>query len=69
MHFLYYFRPVSEVHDIRKTSHVVYSDITHYRQEKEIYHAVSYDVSEDYIKAMEKKKKKYIRYKDSIKIF
>ena len=67
--FLFYFEPVSEVHDIRNASHVVYSDITHYEQVKQIYHAVSYDVSEDYINAMARMMKKYIQYKDSVKTY
>lgn len=62
--FLYYFKPVSEVKSIKHACHVVNSDDSHYAQVKALYHAVSYDVSEDYINAMARMLKKYIRYND-----
>lgn len=62
--FLYYFKPVSEVKSIEHACHVVHSDDSHYAQVKALYHAVSYDVSEDYINAMARMLKKYIQYND-----
>ncbi len=62
--FLYFFKPVSEVEGIENAAHVVKSDYTHYEWVKNLYNAVSYDVSEDYIDAMARMMKKYIRYND-----
>lgn len=62
--FLYYFKPVSAVKSIEHACHVVNSDDSHYAQVKALYHAVSYDVSEDYINAMARMMKKYIQYND-----
>lgn len=62
--FLHYFKPVSEVQTIDHACHVLYQAPWHCNQVKALYHAVSYDVSEDYIDAMASMLKKYIRYND-----
>lgn len=62
--YLYFFKPASEVESIDQAMHVVYSEISHYEQVKKIYHAVSYDVSDDYINAMARMMKKYVCYND-----
>lgn len=67
--FLYYFKPVSEVRSIENACHVVYSEDSHYSQVKALYHAVSYDVSDDYINAMARMMKKYIQYNDETKAY
>lgn len=65
--FLYYFNPVSEIKNIEHACHVVNSEDSHYAQVKNLYSAVSYDVSEDYINAMARMLKKYIQYNEKTK--
>lgn len=65
--FLHYFKPVSHVASIEHVSHAVYSNASHYEQVKKLYHAVSYDVSEEYIDAMARMMKKYIQYNETTK--
>lgn len=62
--FLYFFEPVSGVKSIEHACHVVKSEDSHYAQVKSLFHAVSYDVSEEYVDAMARMVKKYIRYND-----
>ena len=67
--FLHYFAPASHVKGIDKARHVVKSEMRHYEQVKSLFGAVSYDVSEEYVDAMAKMLKKYIRYNDKTKEF
>lgn len=60
--FQYYFEPVSDVVSIDRAAHVLQADGSHYRQVKEKFGAVSYDVSDEYIYAMASMMRKYIRY-------
>lgn len=65
--FLYYFKPASEVISVEKANHVVYPEECHFQQVKGLYGAVSYDVSDEYVNAMARMMKKYIRYNDKTK--
>lgn len=65
--FLHYFKPASEVASINQAAYVVYQESWHCNQVKALYGAVSYDVSQDYIDAMARMLKKYIRYNDATK--
>lgn len=67
--FQYYFEPVSEVVNVDKAAHIILADSTHYTQVKKKFNAVSYDVSEEYINAMAKMMKKYIRYNEKTALF
>lgn len=67
--FLHYFAPVSKVRNIQNASHVIYPEESHFKQVKELYGAVSYDVSEDYVDAMAAMMKKYIKYNDNISAY
>lgn len=60
--FYYYFSPVSEVVEATRAAHVVMSDYSHYKQVKDKFSAVSYEVSEEYINAMAAMMGKYFRY-------
>ena len=62
--FLHYFKPVSEVLSIKQASNVIYQEESHCKQVKELYGAVSYELSEEYVNAMARMMKKYIRYND-----
>jgi hypothetical protein len=62
--FLHYFRPVSEIETEKHASHVVYQKPWQCNQVKKKYEAVSYEVSEDYINAMARMLKKYVRYNE-----
>lgn len=62
--FLHYFKPVSEVTSIAHASYVLNQESWHCSQVKALYGAVSYDVSQEYIDAMARMLRKYIRYND-----
>ncbi|MCX4321407.1 MAG: O-fucosyltransferase family protein [Lachnospiraceae bacterium] len=62
--FLHYFKPASEVMSIANASYVLNHETWHCSQVKALYGAVSYDVSQDYIDAMARMLRKYIRYND-----
>lgn len=67
--FLYFFQPVSYIESIENASHVIFPEENHFKQVKDIYGAVSYDVSDDYVNAMAKMMKKYVRYNESTQKF
>lgn len=67
--FLYYFEPVSEISGVDNASHVVFTEESHIKQVKDLYDAVSYDVSEEYVDAMARMMKKYIRYNETTKLY
>lgn len=67
--FLHYFKPVSRVRAIGNASHVVFPEYEHCQQVKDLYGAVSYEVSEDYVSAMAQMMKKYIRYNDRTRLY
>lgn len=67
--FLHYFKPVSEIENIERASHVVYSEDSHTNQVKGLYGAVSYEVSDDYVDAMARMLKKYIGYNDKTHLY
>lgn len=62
--FLHYFKPASEIASIKHAAHVIYQTSWQCNQVKALYGAVSYDVSQDYIDAMARMLKKYIRYNE-----
>ena len=62
--FLHYFKPVSEISSIERVKHAILPEESHTKQVKGLYHAVSYDVSEEYIDAMARMMKKYIQYNE-----
>lgn len=65
--FLYFFNPVSEVKDIAHACHMIRTQESHYVQVKAQFDAVSYDVSDEYVDAMARMVKKYIRYNERTK--
>lgn len=67
--FLHYFKPASEVRSVEHACHVVYVEDSHCEQVKALYGAASYDVSEDYIDAMARMVKKYIRYNEETQAY
>lgn len=62
--FLHYFKPASEVLSIAHAAHVLDQETWHCSQVKALYGAVSYEVSQEYIDAMARMLRKYIRYND-----
>lgn len=62
--FLYYFAPVSHVAGIDKARYLIKSEMCHYEQVKALFGAVSYEVSEEYVDAMARMMKKYVRYNE-----
>ncbi len=62
--FLYYFEPVSDVESVKNACYVIYQEFWHWKQVKSLYGVVSYDVSDDYVDAMARILKKYIRYNE-----
>lgn len=67
--FQHYFMPVSDVRDVRHALHVLEADGSHYRQVKEKFDAVSYDVSEEYIDAMADMMGRYLRYNEKTALY
>ena len=65
--FLHYFAPVSHVRKTDRAKHVLKSEAWHYEQVKSVFNAVSYDVTDEYVNAMARMMKKYIRYNDKTK--
>lgn len=62
--FLHYFKPASEVSSIAHAAYVLDQEMWHCSQVKALYEAVSYEVSQEYIDAMARMLRKYIRYND-----
>ena len=62
--FLHYFEPVSHIESVENANFVVYQKPWHCNQVKSIYNAVSDDVSQEYVDAMARMLKKYIKYNE-----
>lgn len=67
--FLYYFEPVSEVNDITHAAHVIQAEECHIRDVGDSLNAVGYTTSEEYMETLCNMTKKYIRYKDDVRLF